>query len=363
MPSMVLLDATPLSGTGCDRADTAYVRGLIDAFGHGPEESRPRLLVGEDVSTPPGFAVCRVRRRSGVSVGAMRHRRDGIHVPETEAADLVHLTSTGTVAASRQISTCHDLLPLRFPALTFGPGSSPARRRYNRFLEHLAWARLVIVPTHAAARDVNELLGIPEQRIRVIPFGAPPPGDPAPAGAVPATLLVVANREPHTNAALAIRALARTAPQHHARLAIVGIDDRRRRDRLGRLAAALGVAERTCVVGSPDAVRLAGLRRSATLALVPSRAEGVSVPALAALAAGLPVVASDLPELAEQLGDAGVRVRGFDPAAWAEALDALLDDAAARSALVERSHARARGLSWHESMNEIIGCYTEAGDG
>jgi hypothetical protein len=40
---MVLLDATPLRGPACDRADIADVRGLIGAFRSRPERGRPRL--------------------------------------------------------------------------------------------------------------------------------------------------------------------------------------------------------------------------------------------------------------------------------------------------------------------------------
>jgi len=359
---MVLLDATPLRGPGSDRADTALVRGLIGAFRTRPEQERPQLLLARDCPVPPGYHACRLSptpRALSRATGRAAGWRDA---PEADVADLVHLTSSESIAAPRQISTCLDLIPLRFPAIAFGPGSGAARRRYNAFLDRLVWARLVMVPTHAVARDVTDLLGIPESRIRVVALGAPPLTEPSAPSGDPPVILVVANREPYTNAALAIRALAHTDRRHEARLVIVGVDDRRRRERLRRLAAALGLSGRTVISGSPGGVHMAELRHTATLALVPAYAEGVSVPALAALAAGLPVLASDIPELAEQLGAAATRIPGFSAQGWAAALDDLLSDAGARVRLSAGGHARATAMTWRACADATWRCYLEASD-
>jgi len=57
MPPVVLLDATPLAGTGCDRADTTDVRGMIGDVRHHVAPERPRSLLG---------AAARVRVTAGV---------------------------------------------------------------------------------------------------------------------------------------------------------------------------------------------------------------------------------------------------------------------------------------------------------
>ena len=362
MPPMVLLDATPLRGPGGDRADAAVVRGLIGGFRRRPEQERPHLLLAPGCAAPPGFVPCRLSPRPWGLGRATCRTIPWRDVPDAVAADLVHLTSTEPIAAPRQISTCLDLIPLRFPALAFGAGSGAARRRYNAFLDRLAWARLVLVPTQAVARDVTELLGIPESRVRVVGLGAPPVTEPGTPSGDPPVILVVANREPYTNAALAVRALAAVDRRHEAHLVIVGVDDRHRRDRLRRLAAALGVSARTVVSGSLGEARMADLRRTAAVALVPSYADGVSVPALAALAAGLPVLASDIPELAELLGPGRAHIPGFTPPAWAAALEDLLSDGAARARLSADGHARASALSWRDCADATWGCYLEAGD-
>jgi hypothetical protein len=40
MPPVVLLDATPVAGTGRDRAATTHVRGLLDESPRDPESAR-----------------------------------------------------------------------------------------------------------------------------------------------------------------------------------------------------------------------------------------------------------------------------------------------------------------------------------
>ena len=78
-----------------------------------------------------------------------------------------------------------------------------------------------------------------------------------------------------------------------------------------------------------DAVPVAGYVSTAELAAELSRAhvlafpslfEGFGIPALEAMAAGVPVVVSDRTSLPEVVGDAGLVVPAEDPEAWADAL-------------------------------------------
>ena len=366
MASLVLLDATPLSGPDNERGTQTYVRGVIGAMRRLPVVERPDLIVAPDVPGRDDFVIRRLPRRHGRADWVRTRRSTDAIAAQTEVADLVHLTSPDTaIAAPVQISSCHDLIPLRFPAIELGAGRSRARRRYNRFLDRLLWARLVLVPSQATANDLTELLAIPAHRIRVIPYGAPERA--IARRAVAGTdqepyLLVVGNREPHTNAALAVRALARTNPRHGLRLVIAGVDDRRRRDRLERLATALGVDARTQIHGVLAPAQLSELRTGAVGAVVPSRIDGFSVPALAGMAHGIPIVASDIPALGEVLGPAGLVVPGFNPDVWAEAFDGLAEDAHLREQLAQGSRSRAARLSWTHTAVRTCACYAEVRD-
>jgi hypothetical protein len=113
-------------------------------------------------------------------------------------------------------------------------------------------------------------------------------------------------------------------------------------------AASLGAAGRVRITAGVDDARPAELRSGATLA---------------AMAAGLPVRDSEIPELGEQLRAVGARASGFAADRWAEALDGVLEDASARAGLVVSSHPRARAVLWAETVRQAKACVAEARDG
>lgn len=81
------------------------------------------------------------------------------------------------------------------------------------------------------------------------------------------------------------------------------------------------------------------------------------------LAAGLPLVVSDLPALREVLPgpEDAVHVRPDDPRALADGLRALLDDPARREALRARALSRAPGLTWDARAARMLDRMGEAG--
>ncbi|MCA8921265.1 MAG: glycosyltransferase family 4 protein [Planctomycetes bacterium] len=110
---------------------------------------------------------------------------------------------------------------------------------------------------------------------------------------------------------------------------------------LRELAAQLGVAERVAFLGRRDDVW--GLLRGCTVCALPSRSEGISNTLLEALAAGAPVVASDISPNREVIGEGcGVLVPSDDVGAFAHALRTLLNRPADRSRLALLGRARVR---------------------
>jgi glycosyltransferase involved in cell wall biosynthesis len=87
---------------------------------------------------------------------------------------------------------------------------------------------------------------------------------------------------------------------------------------------------------------LAGLRRRAAVVLAPSRwEEPCPYSVLEALAAGVPVLASDRGGLPTMVGEAGT-LPATDPAAWSDALSELWQDPGMRARRGEEAIARAR---------------------
>ncbi len=91
-------------------------------------------------------------------------------------------------------------------------------------------------------------------------------------------------------------------------------------------------------------------------------AESFGIVLAEAMAAGVPVVASDLPGYRAVLqdGDAGVLVPPDQPGVLAAALEQVLDDALLRARLAANGLAAAQRLSWGCVTDEILTAYQDA---
>jgi phosphatidylinositol alpha-mannosyltransferase len=164
-----------------------------------------------------------------------------------------------------------------------------------------------------------------------------------------------------------VAALAPTGPRSSDTVAFVGRFDEPRKGmpvlldalaRLGRPDLRLVVVGRGDGAGLPPGVEVLGAVDDARKAAVLGAAavfcaphtggESFGIVLTEALAAGAPVLASDLDAFRAVLGDppAGALFRAGDPVALAAALGALLDDPARRAALSAAGRARAAEFDW-----------------
>jgi phosphatidyl-myo-inositol alpha-mannosyltransferase len=90
--------------------------------------------------------------------------------------------------------------------------------------------------------------------------------------------------------------------------------------------------------------------------------ESFGIVLVEAMAAGVPVVASDLPGYRSVLqnGAAGRLVRPDDPMRLADALAGLLDDPEERSRLAVAGLTRAREFAWNRVTDQVLAAYDEA---
>ena len=101
------------------------------------------------------------------------------------------------------------------------------------------------------------------------------------------------------------------------------------------------------------------LYRAADVFVLPSLKEGVSLSMLEALAAGLPVVASDSPEIRQILGECGVLIQDPTAVNYANALDAFLSNKDAMRNSRVLSIKKARSYSWKNVLASLEEVYKE----
>jgi len=281
-----------------------YVRGLLRALEeHGELEYRP-LVRGD----------------------ALLEGLEAIHYPFTIAYPRTKLPAAVTV---------HDVLhrePLRSP-----------RRLLRRFTYDRSsrTARVVIVPSEFVRGRAHELLGIPLDRLRVVPHGIDHdrfrPGDEQREG----FLFYPAEPWPHKNHTLLFEAFARLrAERPRLELVLTG--------------AFRDLPPGVRSVGRVDWDELPSLYRRAGALVFPSLYEGFGLPPLEAMACGCPVASSTAASLPEVCADAAVY---FDPRSVYELIDAV--ERALEGGLVPAGIERAARFSWEACAHGHDAAYSE----
>jgi glycosyltransferase involved in cell wall biosynthesis len=258
---------------------------------------------------------------------------------QARGLDVLHCPTFRGPVRSRVpvVVTVHDLAVLRHPG-TFNPWT----RRYSRLAvpRVVRAARLVICVSEFTRREVVELIGVPEGRIRVVPNGVGPPFGPDGPAADGDYVLAVGTLEPRKNLGAAREAALRLDVE----LRVVG-------------AQGWGGVRVDGWLGRVADDELAALYRGARCLVYPSLYEGFGIPVLEAMACGTPVVTAAGGATEEVAGGAAVLADPRDPASIAAAVE---EAATRRDELRARGLERARAFTWDRVAAETRRVYEEA---
>jgi D-inositol-3-phosphate glycosyltransferase len=126
------------------------------------------------------------------------------------------------------------------------------------------------------------------------------------------------------------------------------------------LAAELGVGDEVRFAGALGRDDLADLLAVASITLVPSHSETFGLVALESAASGTAVIGYRGTGMLESIaeGRSGLLVDSREPAAWARAMVALLDNPGARSRMSETARQHALGYTWAATATALLGVYS-----
>jgi alpha-1,3-rhamnosyl/mannosyltransferase len=240
-----------------------------------------------------------------------------------------------------------------------------ATRRYGEKILK-ACDGLIAISAHAR-RDAMEILKIPAERIRVIypgvaePFYAAAAEDARRVGAKYGVhgpyLLFVGCIEPRKNVPNLIRAYRRLpeAVRRSAELVVAGPFGWADEEARGMLRGGGGVR----YLGYVPEGDLPGLYGGAAALAYPSYYEGFGFPAAQAMAAGVPVIASNRSCLPEVIGNAGVLVDPSSVEELSEAMERVLTRPELARELAAAGRARAAQFHWGRCAGESLAFFRE----
>lgn len=365
------VDATPLATGHAIRGIGRYLGGILDAADTAEPDwvrTKLRLLLLKGQAAPIDAAVWRTHRspiRPQDFDPVVSSIADRIAVRGRRPYAWHHTDPTNPwspLPAELTIVTVYDLIPLREP--TMMARIRPHRRfAYRRYLGLVRAAAGIVAISGSTAADVVELLGVPEERIRIVPPFVTPSvvggaGAVEPIARAPARFLFVGVPEPHKRPILAIDALGELVRRGvDAELAFAGVHPAPLRAQLRERVAATRLESRVRYLDRIDDADLTR-RYAGSVLVATSSVEGFGLPLVEAILAGGRVAATPTKAYRDAVGDVGTFAADASVGAMADAMDAALGrspSAADRARLAERFGAPAVAAALLSAYRDFVG--------
>ena len=354
-----------------------YIRSLVQALGEVDLRNHYTLVISpselrELPALPANFEVATYSRRDDAAADHIAFPAFLRQIP----ADLFHipLNRVPLLMRTPYVVTIHDMASLLYDQ---GKSWRNSLRQYF-FRRGLLRADTVIAVSASTRRDIENLMGVPRSRIRLV-YSAPSPEFFVRTGAEAQErerileryqiqypfLLYAGAIRPQKNIPRLVEAFAlvRTALADHPqyrdlRLIIVG-------DEITRYPSVRQAVMQSRV---EDAVRFLGFvpfetmrvfYEAATAFVFPSLYEGFGLPPLEAMASGTPVITSSTSSLPEVVGDAAMLVNPENVFDIARGIKEVLLNAPLRAQLIEAGRIHVAKYSWKNTAQQVLEIYRE----
>lgn len=353
-----------------------YIRRLLHALGRAAPDVQMTLVLPPHNSAPddlPENVSLVTTRGSGGHVGKVWfEQRTFPQMAGRVRADIAHVPYWGPPLALPVplVTSVLDVIPLALPEYSRGLGA----RLYTSLAAAAARGSAhTITLSQAAKADIVRFLGLPEDSITPIYLAADEVYHPR-LGAendqavrrkydLPEQFVLYLggfDRRKNVNQLLLAYTYVGQAEGDNIPLVIAGREpqwgaplfpDQR------RYAADLDISDYVRWLGYVDEADKPALYRLASVFAFPTLYEGFGLMALEAMACGTPVVANNIPVMAEITGDAAYLVKPDDAREMAGAIIALLLQKPLRDSLVNLGLARATHFSWRKTARQTLEVY------
>jgi glycosyltransferase involved in cell wall biosynthesis len=254
--------------------------------------------------------------------------------------------------ARRCLTTFHDLF-----VMTGDYSTADFRQRFTAQARAAAVrSDLILCVSAFTASQVESLLGVPKQKLRVIHHGVHPPAALPPPAAREPVVLSVGSIQKRKNTARLVEAFEHTRPGW--KLILAGAAGFGSETILAQIRSSARSAD-IQVTGYLSNAALHALYRRASIFAFPSLDEGFGIPVIEAMAWGIPVVTSSCSALAEVSGDAALLVDPASTGEIAQALQTLMDQPGLGRELSSRGLVWSSRFTWDRAVDATWAAYQE----
>lgn len=268
----------------------------------------------------------------------------------------------------KSVVTLHDVIPWKFPQmiLSLNPLLRARQVLYFKLQEAaLRKASQIITVSQNSKKDINEILGIPEEKITVIYEGIEPsfakkgdPKIPAKYGIKGDYLFYIGGFSPHKNVLSLIKAFS-LLPKNDLTLVLGGKSEETKggQSSFAQIWTEIiknKLAKKVKFIGFVSEDDLPSLYQSSQMFIYPSLYEGFGFPPLEAMKSGTVVISSGRASLAEILKDGYLKIDTTNPQLLADGMQTLLGNKKLKADLVSKGKRVADNYLWDNTATETI---------
>jgi glycosyltransferase involved in cell wall biosynthesis len=261
------------------------------------------------------------------------------------------------------ISTIHDLIPLRVPQ-EHKQIEIDYRNDITYAMEH---SDHIITVSETSKKDIISEFNFPEKKITVIPNGVDFNffNEFVDESTLLTTrkkyklpkkfILYFGNIRKHKNVSSLIKAYSLLPIEIRDEVSLVitqGNDD------LFQLVKELNIEKQVCFTTFIDDLDLPSMYKLAMVMVFISLYEGFGLPVIEAMAAGTPVITSNISSMPEIAGNAAVLVNPLQLDEISASLEKIIQDSDFRDQLIKLGFENAKKYSWDNSGEKLIDLFT-----